>query len=117
MFEAYGNRGNYYAMKGEIDKAIVDYNRALQINPDFKDAYLNLGKTQMQQKKPQEALKYLDLFIQRGGSPGEANWLKGVVYASMNNFNAALQSANLAQSQGYPVNQQQMQMWATGKQQ
>lgn len=66
MFEAYGNRGNYYAMKGEIDKAIVDYNRALQINPDFKDAYLNLGKTQMQQKKPQ-TLKYLDLFIQRGG--------------------------------------------------
>ncbi|HRC31832.1 MAG TPA: tetratricopeptide repeat protein [Bacteroidia bacterium] len=117
MFEAYGNRGNYYAMKGEIDKAIVDYNRALQINPDFKDAYLNLGKTQMEQKKPQEALKYLDLFIQRGGSPGEANWLKGVVYASMNNFNAALQSANLAQAAGYAVNQQQMQLWAAGKQQ
>lgn len=35
----------------------------------------------------------------------------------MNNFNAALQSANLAQAAGYAVNQQQMQLWAAGKQQ
>ena len=37
--EAYYNRGNTYFSKGEYDRAILDYNKALEINPMDADAY------------------------------------------------------------------------------
>lgn len=36
------NLGNVYVMLGEYDNAIVTYERALQIDPDFKEAQENL---------------------------------------------------------------------------
>jgi tetratricopeptide (TPR) repeat protein len=41
--EAYNNRGNAYVHKGEWDKAIAEYTRMLEINPDYAWAYNNRG--------------------------------------------------------------------------
>jgi tetratricopeptide (TPR) repeat protein len=37
--EAYFNRGNTYADKGEYDKAIADYSKAIHINPKAADSH------------------------------------------------------------------------------
>ena len=37
------NRGNNYYKKGELDKAINDYNEAIRINPQYFKAYSNRG--------------------------------------------------------------------------
>ena len=39
----YNLRGNMYYKKGQIDKAIDDYTRAIEINPGFATAYYNRG--------------------------------------------------------------------------
>ena len=39
----YSNRGNSWAKKEEYDKAIVDYTRAIEIDPRLAEAYTNRG--------------------------------------------------------------------------
>ena len=41
--EAYYNRGNAYEKKGQYDKAISDYSKAIEINPKYAKAYNNRG--------------------------------------------------------------------------
>ncbi len=41
--EAYNNRGNTHADKGQYDQAISDYTKALEINPQDAIAYCNRG--------------------------------------------------------------------------
>jgi tetratricopeptide (TPR) repeat protein len=40
---SYINRGNAYNTKGDYDRAIKDYNDALQLDPNFVDAYIDLA--------------------------------------------------------------------------
>ena len=42
---AYNNRGSAYLQKREVTKAIYDYSRALEINPDYLVAFDNLLRT------------------------------------------------------------------------
>ena len=37
-------RANVYYNKGDYDLALVDYNRALKLKPDFAMAFLNAGR-------------------------------------------------------------------------
>jgi tetratricopeptide (TPR) repeat protein len=40
---AYNNRGNAYKDKGEVDRAIADYDQALRLDPKYVKAYINRG--------------------------------------------------------------------------
>ena len=39
----YNNRGLAYARKGQYDKAISDFNKAIEINSKYIEAYSNRG--------------------------------------------------------------------------
>jgi tetratricopeptide (TPR) repeat protein len=40
---AFTDRGNAYRNKGELDKAVADYNQALRLDPNYASAYYNRG--------------------------------------------------------------------------
>ena len=40
---AHNNLGNVFIQKGQVDDAVVQYQKTLQINPNYPEAYSNLG--------------------------------------------------------------------------
>ena len=56
------NYGVYLQIDGEIDQAIEQYHRCVALDPNYTDAYLNLGRLAMHRGKAEEAEQYfLDL--------------------------------------------------------
>jgi tetratricopeptide (TPR) repeat protein len=43
LAEAYNYRGYAYNAKGGHERAIADYDKAIQLNPDYADAHYNRG--------------------------------------------------------------------------
>jgi tetratricopeptide (TPR) repeat protein len=41
---AYHNRGDAYGLKGEVDRAISDYTKAIELNPNYAPAYTSRGR-------------------------------------------------------------------------
>ena len=56
--EAYNNRGLAYYGNGDIEKAISDYRKSMEIDPNYISAMVNMGNALSKQKKYSEALKY-----------------------------------------------------------
>ena len=57
---AYNNRGNAYLNLNQYERAIQDYNKAIQLNPNYFEAYNNRGWAYYCLKKYQQALKDFD---------------------------------------------------------
>lgn len=53
---AYNNRGHYYRQISQYEKALADYNAALEINPDYHLSLNNRGKVYFDQGKVDLAL-------------------------------------------------------------
>jgi tetratricopeptide (TPR) repeat protein len=57
---AYNNLGFYLAGRGRAEEALVNYRKALDINPAYDDALNNIGYVLAGQKKPAEAIPYYE---------------------------------------------------------
>ena len=53
---AYNNRGVAYYNKGQTDRAITDYGKAIEINPRFAMAYNNRGNAYEKKKLRDQAI-------------------------------------------------------------
>ena len=68
---AYYNRGNLFMNEKRIDEAIIDFNKAIEMNPNFARAYNNRGSLFMDKKRNDEALNDFNKSIEL--EPGYAN--------------------------------------------
>jgi tetratricopeptide (TPR) repeat protein len=86
---AYLSRGNTYADSGDLEQAILSYDKAIDLNPEFTEAYFNRGYAYHASGDPERAIldydKAIDLdplwalaYLNRGvahidsGNPGQA---------------------------------------------
>src|SRR5215475_2117523 len=60
---AYTNRGIAYRAKGEPDRAIADYGKAIWLNPKFADAYNRRGIAYRANGRPDRAIADYDQAI------------------------------------------------------
>ena len=87
---AYNNRGLVYLNEGKNDTALQDFNKAIELNPDYAKAYNNRGTLFINENKNDEALKDFDKAIElmpgsEGFHIGRGNALK-----NKNRFEEAL---------------------------
>ena len=83
------NMGIAYKAKGEAEKAIVEYKKALELAPEYAEAHNNLGNILKDQKKFDEAIYHFEASIKIfPDNPNTHNNL-GTVYAIKNDIGKA----------------------------
>ena len=76
--EAQLNLGNYYAAKGDIDKSINAYKKAIYLEDVFVPAYINLADLHRQQKNDVEAEKILRSAVNIVPNSADAHYALGL---------------------------------------
>lgn len=59
----YNNRGNTYLVMGKLDKALADFNRALELNPKHANAFYNRSIVYERQGKRDLAIADVERFV------------------------------------------------------
>lgn len=96
VFEAYHNRGVVRMQKKSYKKAIEDFNRAIEINPDYLNAYLNRGRAYKNLKSYSKALKDFTFCVEQDPKLAEAFYQKATIYYNRRNYDKAIESLQSA---------------------
>jgi len=73
--DAYNNRGIAYAVLNQMERAVKDYNKAIELNPNLADAYGNRGRTYKEIGNYEESardLKKASILFLKSGRTEEA---------------------------------------------
>jgi len=74
-FEAYYYRGCARVNAMKYDEAIADFEKAVELKPDYADAYFNLGRTYYIKHDEDKACEYYKL-AEKYGRPNLEDYLK-----------------------------------------
>ncbi len=84
------NRGILRLRRNQIDQAISDFDRAMALDPDQPEAYLNKGAAMIKQRNPGEALGLFTMAIQRNTSrPELAHYGRAIANEALGNARQA----------------------------
>jgi tetratricopeptide (TPR) repeat protein len=87
--------------QGKFKEAILYYERAIAIDPDFAYAWDNLGYAKYKLGDTEEALSLIEKSLQLDKGNSYAYKYKGIIFMEQNNKVAALENFNLALKYGY----------------
>src|SRR5215467_13884456 len=92
----YNNRGLVYFERGEYQRAIQDYDRALALNSRLFHAYNNRGLVYYKLKEYQRAIEDYDRALALNPAFGLAYVNRGVVYHDIDEYQKAIEDYNHA---------------------
>ena len=91
------NMGIAYKAKGEPDKAVAEYRKAIELAPEYSEAHNNLGNLLKDQKKFDEAIYHFDASIKifpenpsTHNNLGTVHAMKGEISEAVNHFAKAI---------------------------
>ena len=88
--EAHNNRGIIYNKKGEIDRAIKDYSKSIELKPDFDHVYFNRGNAYHSKKDYDPAIADFTRAVEINPDLAEAYTNRGLVYADKKDYDLAI---------------------------
>lgn len=84
------NRGILRLRRGQIETAITDFDRAITLDPDQPEAYLNKGAALLRRENAGEAMNLFTIALERNTTrPALAHYGRGVANESLGNISAA----------------------------
>jgi tetratricopeptide (TPR) repeat protein len=92
----YNNRGHAYFAKGDNDRAIADYNRAIELKPDHASAYNNRGRTYYAKGDNDRAIADYNRAIELKPDAAEAYYNRGIAYFAKGDKDQAIADYNRA---------------------
>jgi tetratricopeptide (TPR) repeat protein len=87
---AFNNRGVAYKFKGEYDRALEDYDRAILLNPSFANAYNNRGVIYRLKGEYDRAIKDYDEAIWLDSNVPASFYNRGIAYSEKQDYDHAL---------------------------
>jgi tetratricopeptide (TPR) repeat protein len=92
LMAAYYNRGIRLYQQGEDQSALLDFEQAIQLNPNYAEAYYERGLVYYQQKDYQRAISDFNLAIQANPDWAEAYNKRGLAYAKQEQYQKAIEN-------------------------
>ena len=92
--EAYCNRGIAYHREGELENAINDYNKAIQLKPDLAEAYCNRGNANSNKGDFDSTINDYTKAIDLNSDDAEVYNDRGVAYMAKGDFENAINDYN-----------------------
>ncbi len=92
--EIYYNKGNDFSDKKMYEKAIIAYNKSLELDPNYKNAIYNRGNANRNARKYNEAIKDYNRVLELDPSFFKAIYNRGFTYEAMGNYNSAIKDMN-----------------------
>jgi tetratricopeptide (TPR) repeat protein len=96
LAKAFYSRGWAYARKGDYDRAIADYDRALQLNPSLANAYYSLGVAYEHKGDFDRAIGDFDQALRLTPNDADAFYGRGLAYARRGYYDSAIQDYDQA---------------------
>ena len=101
--EAYFVRGVTYARKGQYDKAIADFTKAIELNPRHAEAYINRGLAYKNTGQYDQAISDCTKAIEINPRDAEAYNNRAIAYYFREEHDRAWQDVHKAESLGLSV--------------
>ena len=92
----YNNRGIDYRNEGKLDLAIKDFDKAIELNPEFAEAYNNLGNAYDDKGDFDKAIVNFNTAIKFKSDFVEVYVNRGVAYGKRDEFNKAINDFTIA---------------------
>jgi tetratricopeptide (TPR) repeat protein len=84
------DQGVAYLDRQRYDEAIAEFNKAIEIDPDFADAYYNRGIANSKKGNLNQAISDYTKAIQINPNDSDSYYNRGLVYHKKNDFNQAI---------------------------
>ena len=97
------NKGINYVEKGIPDEAIVEYNRAIEINPDRAEAYFNRAIAYRSKGNYDQAIADYSKFIEINPDFARGYRERAVSYLSKQDYDKAWEDVHKAEELGWEV--------------
>ena len=89
--EEWKEKGISLAMSGEYEKAIECFDKAIELNPNYADAYYDRGLTYYQLKRYEKAIEDYNKAIELNLSDAEAYYDRGLTYHKLKRYERAIE--------------------------
>jgi lipoprotein NlpI len=94
--DAYYKRGDAYYEEGEYEKAIADYNKAAELDPNHADAYYSRGCAYAEEGEYEKAIADYNKAIELDSNHADVYYSRGCVYAEKREHEKAIADYNKA---------------------
>ena len=89
---------NFNYKMGKIDEAEVISERIIKNNPKYIQAYILLGKINLDNKNHKKAKEFLDIAVELDKNSSESYYLTGCIYYDLENYEKAIEKFKTAVS-------------------
>jgi protein O-mannosyl-transferase len=93
---AYYNRGFFFVNEKKYDRALEDFNKAIELKPNYTDAYLNRGFVFMDEKRYDRALEDFNKAIELKPNYAKAYYNRGNVFWDEKKYDRAIEDYSKA---------------------